>query len=80
MECTSRRFVEMMQHLLDGDSPVLATVALKGGGFIQRVKERTDVEQITVSAHNRDGLVETLVELTRQNRRAQPHSPRGTFD
>ena len=67
----SRRFVETMERLLDGDQPVVATVAAKGAGLIQDVKTRTDVELIAVSKHNRDSLVDTVVELiTRGNRRA----------
>jgi nucleoside-triphosphatase len=61
MECYSRRFVDLVQQLLDGETRVLATVAMKGSGLIQSVKQRQDVDLITVSAGNRDDLVETLV-------------------
>jgi nucleoside-triphosphatase len=62
MECYSRRFVDLVQQLLDGETRVLATVAMKGSGLIQSVKQRQDVDLITVSAGNRDDLVEALVE------------------
>jgi nucleoside-triphosphatase len=62
MECFSRRFVELVRKLIESRSPVLASVAMKGGGLIQDVKRLSDAELITVSTGNRDGLVEDLVE------------------
>ena len=52
MECYSRRFVDLVQQLLDGETRVLATAAMRGGGLIQKVKQRQDVDLITVSAGN----------------------------
>ena len=49
-------FVGAMRTILDGDSPLLGTVAMKGGGFIAEVKQRADVELVTVSPDNRDVL------------------------
>jgi nucleoside-triphosphatase len=57
MECLSPRFVDAMRRLLDTRAIVIATVAIKGGGFIAEVKHRSDVE---------------LWELTRANRNAMP--------
>src|SRR5262249_24678581 len=56
MECLSPAFVRAVRRVLDGTVPVLATVALKGGGFIGEVKARTDVGLVEVSPANRDGL------------------------
>ena len=61
MECYSARFYDLVQQLLDGETRVLATVAMKGSGLIKSVKQRKDIELITVSASNRDDLVATLV-------------------
>jgi len=61
MECYSKLFVDTMRQILDGDVPLLATIALKGGGFIREVKQRDDVELITVSPGNRDSLPGELV-------------------
>ena len=47
------------------DVPVLATVAMKGGGFIVDVRQRNDVELVRVHAGNRDSLVNELVEQIR---------------
>ncbi len=56
MECLSTVFVEAVRRLLDGSALVLATVALKGGGFIAEVKARPDVRLVAVDPANRDGL------------------------
>ena len=56
MECFSSIFVETMRQILDGDTPLLATIAMKGGGFIQEVKDREDVDVFTVTQGNRDLL------------------------
>jgi nucleoside-triphosphatase len=56
MECFSNKFIEMIKQILDGSLPLVATVALKGSGFIAEVKERKDIELITVNAENRNML------------------------
>ncbi len=65
MECLSEAFVAAMRALLDSGRPVLATVARRGGGFIEEVKRRGDAELWEVTARNRDGLVERVLEWTR---------------
>jgi nucleoside-triphosphatase len=54
MECLSRVFVEAVRALLDTATPVVATVAARGGGFIEEVKRRTDAVVWEVSRANRD--------------------------
>lgn len=60
MECLSRRFVDLVRHLLDSPKTIIATVALKGGGLIAEVKQRPDVVLVEVGPGNRDRLVEDL--------------------
>ena len=60
MECFSRAFVAAASAVLDGPVPVLATIAAKGGGFIAQVKTRPDVELVTVTNENREGLPEAV--------------------
>jgi nucleoside-triphosphatase len=62
MECFSSGFVFAARELLDGAVPVVATVAIKGGGFIAEVKARPDVEICEVTTLNRDGLPQRLAE------------------
>jgi nucleoside-triphosphatase len=60
MELFCPAFVEMVSRLLDGDVPVVLTVAQKGQGLIAQVKARADVRLVTVTDQNRDGLPEEL--------------------
>jgi len=56
MECFSKGFVEAVGKILDSRTPLAATVALRGGGFIAETKARSDVEIIEVTRANRDAL------------------------
>lgn len=58
MECLSQRFVGAMRKLLTSQSLVVATIALRGGGFIAEVKQRAGVEQWEVTLKNREELPE----------------------
>jgi len=72
MECLSPLFVEVVTRILDGPVPVLATVAVKGGGFIAQVKARPDVEIVTVTMANRDRLPDELAVRIEGWRSAEP--------
>jgi len=65
MECFSPLFVEKIQTLLDGSTPILGTVAIRGSGFIAQVKQRAGVELLEVTSENRDELVNKLAERLR---------------
>ena len=56
MEVFSDLFLDTLWAILEGDGLLLGTVAMKGGGFIAEVRQRADVELITVSVDNRDTL------------------------
>lgn len=62
MECCSQRFIEEVTTLLDSSRLVVATIALKGGGFIRQVKQRPDCRLITVTVDNRNVLGDRLLE------------------
>jgi nucleoside-triphosphatase len=61
MECLSAAFVEALQRLMESGQPLVATVAQRGGGFIQEVKRRHDVEIWTVTQATRDALPDRIV-------------------
>jgi len=65
MECFSTLFVRRMSSLLDSEKTVIATVALKGGGFIAEVKKRPGIELWEVTRKNRQGLPERIVNWIR---------------
>lgn len=56
MECLSSRFVRAMRAWLQAATPVVATVAQRGGGFITEVKDRAGVELWHVTRATRDDL------------------------
>jgi nucleoside-triphosphatase len=56
MECNCSQFVSTMRRLLGEPVPVVATIALRGAGFIAEVKRRPDVELIEVRHGTRDTL------------------------
>ena len=61
MECYSEKFIQMMNKLLDSRVPVIATIALKGGGFIADVRRRTDIEWYELSRSSRNHVLEDIV-------------------
>lgn len=62
MECFSPRFIDAVRKLLDDSAPVVATVALRGGGFMDEVKSRPDVVMCQITPANRNELPKRLVE------------------
>jgi nucleoside-triphosphatase len=60
MELSCPEFVEAVRRLLDGPVPLVATVALRGGGLIEEAKARSDVRLVEVMPQNRDRLPEVL--------------------
>jgi nucleoside-triphosphatase len=72
MECLSPRFIKTVRRVLDGPVPVLATIALKGGGFIAEVKARPDVQLVMVEPGNRHSLPGDLVAELRGEGGAEP--------
>ena len=60
MELRSRAFRDAVTAALDGPRPVLATIRLGPEPFCDAVKRRPDVVLFTVTAQNRDGLVDEV--------------------
>jgi nucleoside-triphosphatase len=56
MERFCPQFVEAVPRLLGGPTPVVATVAMMGGGLIAEAKARGDVRVVEVTKENRGGL------------------------
>jgi nucleoside-triphosphatase len=61
MECFSQRFMDALTQLLASDRTVVATIHRNAPGFIQRVKERPDVELWEVTLQNRDELCRSIL-------------------
>lgn len=66
MECLSQGFVTAMRALLASGNIVVATIAYKGGGFIQEAKARNDVQVWEVTRSNRNDLPKRVMEWVKQ--------------
>jgi nucleoside-triphosphatase len=65
MECLSRRFCDAVREALDTSTPVLATIAQAGGGFIAEVRRRRDMTLLELTSANRDAMPGRIVALLR---------------
>jgi len=63
MELLSQRFRDAVAAILDGDSPVVATIHAHRHPFTDGVKRRKDVQLHRVTAANRDELPVRIAEL-----------------
>jgi nucleoside-triphosphatase len=61
MECLSDRFKTWLKECLDSEKWVIATIALKGTGFIEAVKKRHDVRLFEMTQENRDSLLNEIL-------------------
>jgi len=62
MELASARFREAVSRLLETDVDVVATVHVFRHPFTDQLKQRSDVERVSVTRANRDALPERLAE------------------
>jgi nucleoside-triphosphatase len=60
MECLSRKFRDFILARLDSPQVLVATVAQRGGAFIEACKVRSDVELLIITERNREALVNSL--------------------
>ena len=56
-----------MRKLLGEPIPVVATIALRGGGFIAEVKQRPNVQIVEVTQGNRQTLPEQIAAWVKQH-------------
>jgi nucleoside-triphosphatase len=64
MECFSNQFKKLLEEILDSEKWVIATVALKGRGPIEKVKKRKDIRLFEITQEGRDALfLEILKEV-----------------
>lgn len=57
MECFSATFRRLARQALASETPVVASVSQRGGGFVAEVKERWDVRLLNMDWDNRDHLL-----------------------
>jgi len=63
MECLSLKFQNLLKTVLDSQKQLIATIALRGSGFIASIKARSDVELFEITDRNRDSLFIHLASL-----------------
>lgn len=66
MECFSALFRQAAMEALAAVNPVIGTITLGGGEFIEQIKLRPDLELIEVTPENRDGLPDELLYKLKQ--------------
>lgn len=66
MECLSVKFTRMVIALLDAPVMMVATIALYGGGIIDRIKGWADVRLYRVTRENRDSLGAEIEKAVRE--------------
>jgi nucleoside-triphosphatase len=70
MECLSDPFKKLLKKIFDSAKLVIATIPLKSGGFIERIKKRPDVKLFELKESNRNDLPpEILREVKRSDQR-----------
>ncbi len=65
MECLSAKFRELITSLLTSNAAVIATIASKGGGFINEVKSSPGNILYELAERNRDTLLQDIAGLVR---------------
>jgi len=60
MECFSTPFRELITAILNAGNIFIGTIAEKGGGFLEDIRKRKDVEIVSITRENRDDLLERL--------------------
>ena len=65
MECLSPKFVRKVQEILDGENPVIATIAHTDGGIKGKVKAREDAVLFKMNLINRNSLEGEILDALR---------------
>lgn len=61
MECFSERFREILIRALNSEKWVIATISLKGSGWIEEIKRRKDIRLFEITQRNRDSMVADIL-------------------
>ena len=61
MECFSVKFRKLMQTIFNSNTPVIATISLKGGGLISQIKRQPDIELFEMTYRNRNAISDNII-------------------
>jgi len=62
MECLCDQFVKLLEEILDSEKWVIATIALKGSGLIEKIKKRQNIRLFEITQENKDALFSEILE------------------
>jgi nucleoside-triphosphatase len=65
MECFSNKFRKLIKEILNSNKLLIATIALKGEGFIRDIKNRNDIRLFEIIKGNRDSLLVEALEVVK---------------
>lgn len=57
MECFSERFKSLIVTLVESNPIFIATIAMKGGGLIEEIKQRADIRLLRVTRKNQETII-----------------------
>ncbi len=63
MECFSERFKTLILEILESERLVIATVAIKGGGLIAEIKQRSAIHIFETTRSNQDDIITEILNL-----------------
>jgi len=63
MECVSSKFIWLVNNILDSEKHLIATIALKGIGFVEEIKKKNDTYLLEITRNNRESLVLEVLKL-----------------
>ena len=60
MECFSYCFTKIISNILNSETPLIATIAQKGGGLIAEIKKRPHLKLVKLTRDNQDILFDQI--------------------
>ncbi len=63
MELFSAKFRELVRNILDGEKTLLCVIKENGDTFTEEIKNREDVDLVTVNYENRESLPEKVLDV-----------------
>ena len=66
MELFSEKFRERVRNIIDGEKPLLCVIKENGDTFTEEIKNREDVDLLTVNYENREGLPEKVFDMLKK--------------
>lgn len=67
MECFSKKFKDLIFDILDTERKFVATVTMKGGGVITKIKKRTDIRLFEVTRKIQDPTIAEILKFVNRH-------------